>query len=66
MLQKNLVLHNIQYFIPVKLVILMEMCLNETYSTVRVQKHLCDMLHIENILKQEAALVTLFLNFSLL
>ena len=66
MLQKIEVLHNIQYSITMKLVKIMKMCLNETYSRVRVDKHLCDMLHIGNILKQEAALVTLFFNFSLI
>jgi len=44
---------------PMKLVRLIKMCLNETFSRVRVGKHLCDMLPIKN------ALSPLFSNFSL-
>jgi hypothetical protein len=38
------VLYNIliEFGIPTKLVRLIKMCLNETYSRVRVGKHLCD------------------------
>ena len=45
-----------------KLVRLIKMCLAETYSRVRVDKHLSDMFPIKNGLKQEAALV---FNFAL-
>jgi len=43
-----------------KLVRLIAMCLNETYSRVRVGKHLSDIFPIENILKEEYALSQLF------
>ena len=46
----------IQFGIPMKLVTLIKMCLNEAYSWVRVGKHLSDMLRIRNGLKQRAAL----------
>jgi len=42
----------IEFCIPVKLVRLIKMCLNETYSTVQVGKHLSDMFPIMNGLKQ--------------
>jgi len=35
----------------------LEMCLNETYSRVRVGKDMCDMFHIGNGLKQGDARV---------
>jgi len=40
------------------------MCLNETYTRVRVGKHLSDMLPIKSDLKQDA-LSPLFFNFAL-
>jgi hypothetical protein len=48
------VLYNILigFGIPIKIVRLLLMCLNETYSTVRVGKHLSDMFLIRNGLKQ--------------
>ena len=42
----------IEFGIPVKLVRLIKMCLNETYSTVQMGKHLFDMFSIINSLKQ--------------
>ena len=36
----------IQFGIAVKLVRLIKMCLNETFSRVRVGKHMCDMLPV--------------------
>ena len=51
--------------IPVKLVRLIKMCLNETYSRVWVGKHLCDMFPIKNGLKQGEDLSSLLFNFAL-
>jgi hypothetical protein len=48
-----------------KLVRLVKMCLNETYSRVRVDKHLSDTVPIKNGLKQEDALSPLLFNFAL-
>jgi hypothetical protein len=48
-----------------KLVRLIKMCLNETYSRVQGCKHLSDMLPITNGLKQGDALSPLLFNFSL-
>ena len=41
------------------------MCLNETYSTVQVGKHLSDMFPIRNCLKKGDALSPLLFNFAL-
>jgi hypothetical protein len=41
------------------------MCLNETYSRVRIGKYLSDKFTIENGLKQGDALLPLLLNFAL-
>jgi hypothetical protein len=41
------------------------MCLNETYSKVRIGKHLSDSFPIQNGLKQEDALSPLLFNFAL-
>jgi hypothetical protein len=41
------------------------MCLNETYSKVRIGKHLSDNFPIQNDLKQGDALSLLFFNFAL-
>ena len=48
------VLYNIliEFDIPMKLVRLIKMCLNETYSKVRVGKHLSEMFPIKNVLKE--------------
>ena len=60
------VLYNIliEFRIPMKLVMLIEMCLNETYSRVSVDKHMYDMLHIKSGMKPDA-LSPLFFNFAL-
>jgi hypothetical protein len=52
---KREVLYNvlIEFGIPKKLVRLIKMCLNETYSTVRVGKLVSDKFPIQNGLKQE-------------
>jgi len=48
-----------------KLVRLIKMCLNATYSRVRAGKLLSDMFPIRNGLKQRDALSPLFCNFAL-
>jgi hypothetical protein len=48
-----------------KLVGLMKMCLNETYSKVHIGKHLSDSFPIQNGLKQGDALSPLLFNFAL-
>jgi hypothetical protein len=55
----------IEFGIPMKLVRLINMCLSETYSRVRVGKHLSDTFPIKHGLKQGYALSTLLLNFAL-
>jgi len=61
------VLYNIliEFGIPMKLVRLIEMCLTETYSRVRLGKNLSDMFPIRNDLKQGDALSPLLFNFAL-
>jgi len=46
-----------------KLARLIKMCLNETYSRVRVGKHVSDMFPIKNVLKNGDVLLPLFFNF---
>ena len=64
---KRKVLCNIlsDFRITLKLVKLINICLNETHSRVRVGKYLSDRLPIKNGLKQGEALSPLFLNFAL-
>jgi hypothetical protein len=45
----------IVFDIPMKLIRLIKMCLNETYSRFRVGKYLSDMVHIKKILKRREA-----------
>jgi hypothetical protein len=61
------VLYNIliEFGVPMKLVRLIKMCLNETYSKVRVGKHLSDNFPIQNGLKQGDALFPLIFKFTL-
>jgi hypothetical protein len=54
-----------EFGIPRKLVGLIKMCLNETYSRVLIGKNLCDKFPIQNGLKQGDALSPLFFNFAL-
>jgi hypothetical protein len=60
-------LYNIltEIHIPMKLVRLIEMCLNETYSRVRVGKNLSDIFPIGNGLEQGDFLSPLLFNFAL-
>jgi hypothetical protein len=46
----------IQSGVPMKLIRLIKVCLNETYSKVRIGKHLSDNFPIQNGLKQGDAL----------
>ena len=55
----------IEFGIPMKLIRLIKMRLNETFSRVQVGKHLSDMFPIWNGLKQGDALLTLLFNFAL-
>jgi hypothetical protein len=61
------VLYNIliEFGIPMKLVRLVQICLNETYSRVWVGKHLSDTFTVKNGLKLGNALSPLFFNFAL-
>jgi hypothetical protein len=52
----------IEFGIPIELVKLIKMCVNETYSRVRVGKHLPAMLSIRNGLKQGDTLSLLLFN----
>jgi len=53
------------FSILMKLVRLINMCLNETYSRFQVGKHLPDMLLIKNVLKPVEVLLPLTFNFVL-
>jgi hypothetical protein len=55
----------IEFGMPRKVVGLIKMCLNETYSRVRIGKNLSDKFSIENGLKQRDALSPLLFNFAL-
>jgi hypothetical protein len=55
----------IEFGMPRKLVGLFKMCLNETYSTVRIGKYQSEKFTIQNGLKQGDALSTLLFKFSL-
>jgi len=55
----------IQFDILMNLVLQLKMCLNETYSRVRVGKNLSDMFPIRNGLKQRDALSPLLFNCAL-
>jgi hypothetical protein len=55
----------IEFGILLKLVRLIKMCLNETYSRFRVGKHLSDRFPINNNLKQGDTLSPLLFNFTL-
>jgi len=55
----------IDFGIPVKMVRLIKMCQNETYSRVRVSKNLSDIFPIRNGLKQGDAFTPLLFNLAL-
>jgi hypothetical protein len=61
------VLYNIliEFGIPIKLVRLIKMCLNEPYSKVLISKHLSDSFPIQNGLNQGDDLSPLLFNFAL-
>jgi hypothetical protein len=61
------VLYNIflEFGVPMKLVSLIKMCLNETYSKVRIGKHLSESFPNEISIKQGDALSPLLFNFAL-
>jgi hypothetical protein len=61
------VLYNIlmEFGVPMKLVRLIKMCLNETYSKVHIRKYFSGMLPIQNGLKQGDILSPLLFNFAL-
>jgi hypothetical protein len=54
-----------EFGIPMKLVRLIKMCLNETYSKASIGNHLSDSSPILNGLKQGDALSPLLFNFAL-
>jgi len=55
----------IEFGIPINLVRLIKMCMNQTYSRVRIVKNLSDMFPIRNGLKQGHALSPLLFNSAL-
>jgi hypothetical protein len=61
------VLHNIltEFGIPRKILALIKICLNETYSTVRIDKNLSDKFPLQNGFKQGDALSPLLFNSAL-
>jgi hypothetical protein len=60
------VLHNIpiEFRVPMKLLRLIKMCLNETCSGFHTSKHLPDDFPVQNGLKEEDALSPLLFNFA--
>jgi hypothetical protein len=55
----------IEFGVPMKLVMLIKIYLNETYSKVRTDKHLFDSLPIKNGLNQRDARSPFAFNFAL-
>jgi hypothetical protein len=55
----------IEFGVPLKLVRLIKMCLNKTYSKVHIGKHMSDDFPIQNGLNQGDALLPLLFNFAL-
>jgi hypothetical protein len=54
-----------EFGVPMKVVRLIEMCLNESYSKIPIGKHLSGTFPIQNSIKQEDALLQLLFNFAL-
>jgi hypothetical protein len=54
----------IEFGVPMQIVRLIKMCLNETYSKVHLGKHLSDKFLIQNCLERDALSLLLF-NFAL-
>jgi hypothetical protein len=54
----------IEFGVPMKLLRLIKMCLNEMYSKVCIGKHLSDNVPIQNGLKQGDTILLLLFNFS--
>ena len=54
----------IEFGISMKLIRLIKIWLNETYSNVWVDKHLCDMFSVKNGLKRGDALSPLLFKFA--
>jgi len=54
----------IGFGIPMKLVKLIKVCLNETYRIIRAGKHLSDTLRVKNGLKQGNVLSPLLFDFA--
>jgi hypothetical protein len=63
--RREVLYNNLEFGIPMKLVRLIKMCLNETYNKACIGKHLYDSFPIQNGLKQGDALSPLLFNFSL-
>jgi hypothetical protein len=61
----SIVLYSHRFEVPTKLVRLIKMCLNETYSKVRIGKYLSDHFPIPNGLHEEDVLWPLIYNFTL-
>jgi hypothetical protein len=61
------ILYNIltDFYIPLKLVRLIKICLNEIYSKVCIGKYLCDSFPIQDGLKQGDDLLPLLFSFAL-
>jgi hypothetical protein len=55
----------IEFRVPMKLVRLIKMCLNEMYSKVHIGKHLSERFPIQNSLKQGVAISPLLFKFAL-
>jgi hypothetical protein len=55
----------IEFGVPMELMRLIEMCLNETYSKVHISRHVSDNFVIQYNLKQGNVLSPMFFNFAL-